>query len=137
MWWLRRTFGAAAILTLLLAVIAGGIFGMAQTRLGRDWIAGAISDAASTPGSRVTIAGIEGVVPFAMTIRELAVSDDAGPWLAVERMEIDWLASEILSRRLRLGLMAARRIRLERLPAPPPPPRRPPRRGHPACRNCR
>ncbi len=83
MWWLRRTFGAAAILTLLLAVIAGGIFGMAQTRLGRDWIAGAISDAASTPGSRVTIAGIEGVVPFAMTIRELAVSDDAGPWLAV------------------------------------------------------
>lgn len=120
MWWLRRTFGAAAIVLLLIAVIAGGLFGAAQTRMGRDWIAATIAEAASSPGSRVAIAGIEGLVPFDMAIRELSISDDAGPWLTVERMEIDWLASDILSRRLRLGLMAAQRIRLERLPAAPP-----------------
>ncbi|BBK39569.1 translocation/assembly module TamB [Allostella sp. ATCC 35155] len=119
MWWLRRTFGAAAIVLLLLLVLVAGLFGAAQTRIGRDWIADMIADAASAPGSRVAIAGIEGLVPFAMTVRELSVADDAGTWLTVENLEIDWLATEILSRRLRLGLMEAERVRLERLPALP------------------
>ncbi|WP_374445002.1 translocation/assembly module TamB domain-containing protein [Stella sp.] len=120
MWWLRRTFGVAAIVLLLLLVVLGGLFAAAQTRLGRDWLAGAIADAASAPGSRVAIAGIAGLVPFAMTVRELSVADEAGPWLAIDRLEIDWFASDILSRRLRLGLMAAQRIRLDRLPVLPP-----------------
>ncbi|BBK34501.1 autotransporter secretion inner membrane protein TamB [Stella humosa] len=120
MWWLRRTFGAAIVFVLLALVLAGGLFGMAQTRLGRDWIAGQIASAASQPGSTVAIERIDGLIPFTMEVRGLSVSDEAGPWLAIDRMKIDWLASEILSRRLRLGLMEADLIRLERLPATPP-----------------
>ena len=120
MWWLRRIFGASAALVVLAVVLVGAVFGMAQTQIGRDWIARTLAGAASQPGTVVTIGGIDGLIPFDMEIRDLRVSDDAGPWLAIDRMQVDWLASDILSRRLRLGLMEADRVRIDRLPASRP-----------------
>ncbi len=120
MWWLRRIFGAAAGAIALVVVLAGGLFGLAQTDTGRDWIARTLAGLASQPGSVLRIERIDGLIPFSMELRGLSVADDAGPWLAIDRLKVDWMASDILSRRLRLGVMEAGLIRLDRLPATAP-----------------
>ncbi len=77
-----------------------------------------LQDSLSDAGRTVTIEGFRGALSAQAELDRLTVADDAGPWLTLEGVVLDWDRSALFQRRVEVRTLAARRIVLERLPAP-------------------
>ncbi|MCC7275079.1 MAG: translocation/assembly module TamB domain-containing protein [Alphaproteobacteria bacterium] len=113
--WLRRVLIALGATAALLVAA----FGLAQTGPGRAAVASLIARLASQPGATVTIGRLDGLLPFDMVVRDLAVADAQGPWLQVDRLRVDWKLLDLLSRRIRLPAVEIDTATLDRLPQAP------------------
>ncbi|MGO4725116.1 MULTISPECIES: translocation/assembly module TamB domain-containing protein [unclassified Inquilinus] len=115
---------AIRILLIVLAVVIGlpitllliG-FGLAQTGPGKRLIADQAGGLASTPEMQVSIGAIEGLVPFDMTVRDVAVSDPAGPLVTVDHARLAWSPTALFGRVLQIDAVEAGTITVDRLPA--------------------
>jgi translocation and assembly module TamB len=85
----------------------------------RGFLVGLIEDNLSAPGLSVRLDGFEGALSSVATLDRLAVSDDAGTWLVLEDVALDWNRSALLRGRLEVEELSAGLIRLERTPLPP------------------
>lgn len=120
---------AGGLLALLLV-----LFGLLQTGFGQRQLAAAISDIASSPGQTVRLEGLSGFVPGAMDVARLELADDAGTWLTAEQVTLDWSPLALLRGTLRVKLLRAGNLIIERPPAGAPaeaPPPTPPADGAP------
>jgi autotransporter translocation and assembly factor TamB len=90
--WLRkaRWFIAGFLALLVLA------FGVLQLAPVRRMVATAVSSAASTEDTIVTIEGLEGWLPFAPRVSRVTVSDTQGTWLTLDDVSIDWSPFSLL-----------------------------------------
>lgn len=112
--WLRIlawTFGGlVAALSLSLAAM--------QTGPGKRWLAATLSSVASTPDRQVALHGLSGFVPTDLMVAELTLADRQGTWLKAEEVRLNWSLVSLLAGRLRIDMLAARRIEVERPPLP-------------------
>ncbi|RVT89938.1 hypothetical protein EOD42_24560 [Rhodovarius crocodyli] len=67
------------------------------------------------PGLRLS--GAEGSILGGITVREVAMSDDAGEWLRIENLRLDWQWRALLDKQLHVRLLSADLLRVARLPA--------------------
>jgi len=69
-------------------------------------------------GDLVRLQGLTGRFPDALRIERLEVRDSKGAYLTVEDAALDWAPTRLLSGRLLIDLVEARRVAFERLPEP-------------------
>ena len=101
------------LLLLVLAIVMVG----ANTGAGRRLIE---RQATSLTGGLVGIEGLGGRFPDALTARRITVNDTRGPWLAIDRLVLDWSPLRLLTRDAHVELAQAARIEVFRLAVPDP-----------------
>ncbi|WP_374370901.1 translocation/assembly module TamB domain-containing protein [Dongia sp.] len=110
------------ILTYALLGIAGlvgvllAMFAYLQTEHGRGLLIAQIEAAAAGDGSALRIGAIDGFVPFDFAIRNVAMSDKAGEWLAVDRVEIAWSPMSLVGGVAEIDRIVVGRVDLSRTP---------------------
>ena len=109
--------GGAGLLVLA-AVLLGLGYGWAQSETGRAWIVRQASGALSTPGSsEVTIGRLEGSLPQALRIRDVAVADAGGTWLEIRSIAVDWRPWALTQGLLEVTDLSIEGLRVIRMPA--------------------
>jgi len=111
-----RRLGSAALGAVLL-IMAGALPLRAQTAAeDRGVLAGFISRLLSTPTSRVTIGAVEGALSSDSTIRDIAIADDQGVFLRIDRIRLVWRRAALLQRRIEVQRLEIGRVALLRPP---------------------
>jgi translocation and assembly module TamB len=119
--WLRHLLRSVAAAVAVVTVLGVLFLLLLQTpmakRMAAERLASALTEAS---GFEVRVGAIEGTLPFDATITDVRVSDAGGPWLAVDRLAIDWRPMELLAGRLHVTAVTAGEVTLARLPASRP-----------------
>ena len=104
---------------LALAIVIAAPSGLrAQTDEQQTVLAKVISKVLSSPEGQVRIGAIEGPLSSDAVIRDLELSDPAGPWLRIDRARLVWRRTALLMRRLEVERLEIDRIDLLRKPVP-------------------
>ncbi len=104
------------LFVVLIALSAGAAAVLTLTERGRSSLAGIVSDLASGPGRTVRISGIDGIWSGNLTAARVVVEDDAGPWLSVSDVRVDWSPTALLGFAFEADKIYAERIEVARLP---------------------
>ena len=110
----KRALGIAAgagVAALLMLVLA---FAAVQTGAGKAWLAGAIGTALSDPSERVTVSGLDGVVPFDLRIGGIVWTDAAGPRLRVDGVRLELSARDLLAGSVTISRLTIARVEILR-----------------------
>jgi len=73
-----------------LSLLVVGLVFLANTSAGGAMIAAYVSRAASSPGSAVTVGGLDNPVSGAPVVRDVSIADAKGVWLKINRVEVQW-----------------------------------------------
>jgi translocation and assembly module TamB len=79
-----------------------------------------IEDNLSGAGRTVRVEGFEGALSSRARVAEITIADEAGIWLRMTGIELDWTRAALFSGRLEIDRLTAREIALERPPLPGP-----------------
>jgi translocation and assembly module TamB len=102
-------------LILMAALTAAPV--LAQTEAAdRDYLTAFLEDNLSGAGRQVTIAGFSGALSSRAQIERLTIADDAGIWLTITGVSLDWSRSSLLSGALEVTELSAESIVMERVP---------------------
>jgi translocation and assembly module TamB len=112
---IRWTLWTIATLLGLLLLIVMLVLVAVNTRPGRDLIERL---APRVTGGTVTLAGLAGRFPDALRIARIEVRDEAGLWLAIDNLRLDWSPSRLLVGVVAVDRLEAGRIAVDRLPIP-------------------
>ena len=110
-------FALGALIVVVLALL-----GLAQTRTGQDWLAGAVARAADRPDFSIAIEGLGGTVPLQMTARRVEIGDEGGVWLILRDLRLDLAPLDLLAGRVRIRLLQAAEVEIVRAPSSRPEP---------------
>ncbi|WGV15257.1 translocation/assembly module TamB domain-containing protein [Fuscovulum ytuae] len=117
MWGARSFLGVLAFCLLPMGAVA--------QEDDRDFLTAFLEDNLSGAGRQVTITGFAGALSSRATIDRLTIADDAGVWLSLDGVVLDWSRSALLRGEVNVAELSAREIVLERVPegeeAPPSP----------------
>ena len=105
--WLGITL--AAVLFLLVAV-----FGLLQTQIGKGWLEREIAQSLSDPDFTVSIEGLDGIVPFRMTVGRIEIGDRDGTYLTVHGVGLDISATALLAKRAHIRSLTFAEIEMTR-----------------------
>ena len=97
-----------AVFLLAVSTAVGGWFLLAtpgQADEDQSALAGLISRLLTTPTTRVSIGDIEGALSSTAVISNITISDEEGPWLRLDRVELDWSRTALLRRRLQVNAL--------------------------------
>ncbi|HEY8596471.1 MAG TPA: translocation/assembly module TamB domain-containing protein [Devosiaceae bacterium] len=103
-------------LAILLVLVAGLAAAFTLTAPGKARLAQFVSSTLSSPDSKVTIKGIDGIWGGHLSVSDLVVSDRSGPWLGLRGVAIDWSPFALFSGRFEASLVHADRIEIARAP---------------------
>lgn len=81
-----------------------------------DWLTRTLQGYLSDAGREVRIRGFEGALSSRATIRELTIADDAGVWLAIRGLALDWDRAALFSGRIEITALTAQSIEVLRAP---------------------
>lgn len=82
----------------------------------RGYLTALLEDNLSGAGRAVVITGFEGALSSRATIQTLTIADDAGIWITLEGVVLDWSRSALLRGVVDVSELSAERIVLERMP---------------------
>ncbi|WP_434616455.1 translocation/assembly module TamB domain-containing protein [Tabrizicola sp. M-4] len=82
----------------------------------RGYLTALLEDNLSGAGRSVVITGFEGALSARATIERLTIADDAGIWLTLDGVVLDWSRSALLRGVVDVSELSAREIVLERVP---------------------
>lgn len=82
----------------------------------RDYLTGFLEDSLSGAGRTVTVTGFTGALSSQASITRLTIADDAGIWLTLDDVVLDWSRSSLLSGELVVNQLTAAKITMTRLP---------------------
>lgn len=85
----------------------------------RDYLTAFLEDNLSGAGRKVTVTGFEGALSSTATIQQLQIADDAGVWITLDGVALDWSRSSLLSGEVVVNALTAETITLDRLPVMP------------------
>lgn len=107
------------VLALLLCLLCWPLGLSAQTaESDRGYIQGLLEDALSGPGRSVRMTGFEGALSSRATVESITVSDEAGIWLTLEGVALQWTRSQLLRGRIDVDEISVERLLLPRMPEP-------------------
>ena len=86
----------------------------------RGYLTALLEDNLSGAGRAVVITGFEGALSSRATIERLTIADDAGVWLTLDGVVLDWSRSALLRGVVDVAELSARQIVLDRIPAASP-----------------
>ena len=101
-------------LALILAVLP--LPALAQAQDDKGYLTTLLEDNLSGAGRQVLIDGFEGALSSRARIRQLTIADDAGVWLTLKDVALDWNRSALLSGEVSVNELSAAEIILDRLP---------------------
>lgn len=107
---LRRAAIVAAGLVAAVLIALGGVYGVAQTDAGREFIAGQIESAASDETMTIRVTGLEGNVFGAFGVDGIAVEDAAGGTLEITGVQAAWNPLALLR-----GMVDIERVEIRRI----------------------
>ena len=114
---IKRTCKWLSIGLVALLLFLTSIFALAQTGMGKARIEKLISATLTKEGKRrVEIGQIGGLIPFTFRLGRVALSDNAGQWLAIEGFKIRWSPVSLLWGHLSIKELSASLVQLDRLP---------------------
>jgi translocation and assembly module TamB len=87
---------------------------------GRDYLTSLIEENLSSAGRKVTITGFAGALSSKARLDSLTIADDAGVWISLADVELDWTRSDLLRGRLTVNTLKAGEIHLFRMPIADP-----------------
>ncbi|ESW62479.1 MAG: hypothetical protein Q27BPR15_00760 [Rhodobacter sp. CACIA14H1] len=82
----------------------------------RGYLTALLEDNLSGAGRAVVITGFEGALSSRATIERLTIADDAGVWITLDGVVLDWSRSALLRGVVDVSELSADRIVLERMP---------------------
>lgn len=85
----------------------------------RDYLTAFLEDNLSGVGRKVTITGFEGALSSRATVERIAIADDAGVWITLDDVVLDWSRSSLLAGEVVVNELTAATITLDRLPVMP------------------
>ncbi len=121
--WARRVVAALlGVIALILVLIVGGYVWLG-TDSGRGFVARQIGGMAFDNGMKIDIGRIEGSIFGRLTLRDVALRDPQGVFLAAPRIDLDYRPLAYLRSHVDIRSLAIPAARLHRLPAfrPTPP----------------
>jgi len=86
----------------LLIVVLLAAFGLVQTQPGKSWLAKTIAQSMSSPDFAVTMQGLDGFVPFGLTVEQIDIADRDGTYLTVHDFGLDISPAALLAGRLHI-----------------------------------
>ena len=114
---LRISAWAVGGTALLILLLCGVLFIAGNSDSGRAAIENLTHRLSS---GHVSLSGLKGSFPQALSIDRLQLSDDRGVWLTAERVTLDWSPWALLARRLQIDTLHAATVDMERLPESSP-----------------
>ncbi len=82
----------------------------------RGYLTALLEDNLSGAGRKVTITGFQGALSSQARISALTIADDAGVWLSLKDVVLDWNRSALLAGRVSVNQLTAAEIVLTRIP---------------------
>ena len=82
----------------------------------KDFLTRFLEENLSSAGRNVTITGFAGALSARATMAQMTIADDAGIWLTVKNVSLDWSQSALLTGRIVINEFTAAEIDLVRLP---------------------
>lgn len=82
----------------------------------RDYLTAFLEDTLSGVGRKVTVTGFAGALSSQATIDQLTIADDAGIWITLNGVVLDWSRSALLSGQVEVGELSAQEIVIARPP---------------------
>lgn len=84
----------------------------------RSYLTAFLEDNLSGAGRTVVVTGFAGALASQATADEITIADDAGIWLTLRGITLDWTRSALFSGRIEVNRLSADEILLDRLPQP-------------------
>jgi len=111
-----RSLLPTATLAMILAV--GGVSIAQDEAEDQGVVANVLSRLLTTPTTRISIGGVEGVLSTSAVIRDIAIADPQGVWLTLDRAEINWSFTALLRGRLQVSELTLDELVITRRPLP-------------------
>ena len=107
--------------TLLTLACLMGLIGLLWAGLQTPWAKTRLENlvsslTASTGDYRVTLRGLDGLLPFSITVDQVTLSDGKGPWLEGEKFDFSMKASVLLAGSIQVEWLRMKKLSLIRLP---------------------
>ncbi len=83
----------------------------------RDYLTALLEDNLSGAGRQVVIEGFAGALSSRATMQSMTIADDAGVWMTLKDVTLDWQRSDLLLGRLTVNSLSAGEIDLARMPS--------------------
>lgn len=112
--WPRLVVGFLALLVLALLASAAYL----STRHGEETFAAAVSRSASSPGNKVEIGALDGLLSAHPVARDITLADRDGVWLKIDRVAVDWSPLALLGFRLDIQRIDIPTVDMLRRPIP-------------------
>lgn len=110
-----RIFGA---LVALLAALPVVLIACLHVQPGRDFVSSLVSSLASSDTQTITVEGLYVSFGLNAQIDAVRITDTKGPWFDAETLKLSWHPLQLLAGHLEITGVSARRIDLNRRPAP-------------------
>lgn len=117
---LRRIAGFLTALLLIPLALVGGLLLFVQIAPGRALVVWAAETFASSDDMELRIGGLEGRIPFDMTVRDVTLADADGVWLDVDRARFAWRPFALATGVLSIEMVDVDSVDIARLPESPP-----------------
>ncbi|MBK8174168.1 MAG: translocation/assembly module TamB domain-containing protein [Rhodospirillales bacterium] len=113
----RRIVIVAVGLGLILVLAVAGAILAVQTEQGRLWLAAEIEALLAVPGeSSVRIGGIGPGLPLRLTLADITLADNNGPWLEARNLRFSWRPWALFARRLSISELVVAELHILRAP---------------------
>lgn len=113
---MRRILKLLALLLVVVAAVLAAGLAFVHTAPGGAFLAGLVKNSLDGPGTTVEIEGLEIVWGGKILVEKVSMADAEGPWLKVDKTEIDWQPLALLRRQLAIDLLAVGVVTLDRRP---------------------
>src|SRR4051794_7334673 len=112
--------GIVAVVGAFVALLAVA-FAAAQTPPAKDKIADVVADKLSGPQRQAEVQGLGGLLPFDIRVGRIALRDDKGVWLEVNKARVKLSPTDLLRGDIHVEDAGAERVAVDHLPPPGPP----------------
>ncbi|MCC2111278.1 MAG: hypothetical protein KDJ16_04520, partial [Hyphomicrobiales bacterium] len=112
----RPLFGLVIVVEVIVAVAVLVLLAI-QTGPGKAALVAIANRTLAGAETSVELSGLSGFPPFDMGLEKVTVSDREGPWLEIERIDLDWSVSALIIGRLDVTRLGIGRVTVHRRPA--------------------
>ena len=113
---LRKILLSFVGLLLVVVLLLGAAFGLAQTQIAKAQITGLVENRLTTEQQTAEVGELEGLLPFDVRLGRFRLADDTGTWLEVDNVRVKVSPSRLLAGEIHVEEAGAARVAVHRAP---------------------